>query len=210
MFNPTLQYDPRYFDRSLLDGTAAQRAREEAEQIFTFPCFTPEFARILIDAAERTGRWTTQDCVLQPHPHDPTILNLYCPEGGRRDTTLSGDEIDGLEELFEIFFQRHLHSLLKAFWPAFRFRRLVPPYLARYQPDVVSAMGLHFDIETISLVVYLNDDFEGGGTYFPRWRYSTAGAPAGSAVAFPGGLSHVHEALSVTRGTRYILGAGIL
>lgn len=67
-------------------------------------------------------------------------------------------------------------------------------------------MGLHWDNETLALVVALSDpnDYEGGGTYFPRWNYSTGKPPAGTAIIYPGGLSHEHMGLETTGGKRYL------
>jgi procollagen-lysine,2-oxoglutarate 5-dioxygenase 1 len=55
------------------------------------------------------------------------------------------------------------------------------------------------------LAVYLNNDFEGGGTIFPRWNVGTARETPGTALIFPGGLSHVHQGLPISSGVRYLL-----
>lgn len=67
-------------------------------------------------------------------------------------------------------------------------------------------MGLHWDNETLAMVVALSDpkDYEGGGTYFPRWDYSTGQPEPGTAVIYPGGLSHEHMGLETTKGKRYL------
>lgn len=67
-------------------------------------------------------------------------------------------------------------------------------------------MGLHWDNETLAMVVALSDpaDYEGGGTYFPRWDYSTGRPEPGTAVIYPGGLSHEHMGLETTKGKRYL------
>jgi hypothetical protein len=84
-------------------------------------------------------------------------------------------------------------------------QKVSAPYVLRYSPDAIASMDLHHDLETVTLVVYLNEDFEGGGTRFPRWRYCTGKRPPGSAIVYPGGLSHEHEGLPITSGVRYLL-----
>jgi hypothetical protein len=66
-------------------------------------------------------------------------------------------------------------------------------------------MALHHDLETVTLVVYLNDRFEGGGTRFPKWNYVVSGRRPGEAILYPGGLSHEHEGLPIRSGSRYLL-----
>lgn len=69
-----------------------------------------------------------------------------------------------------------------------------------------------------SMIIYLNHDFEGGGTYFPKWNFTVAKPPIGSAVVrfrsvfclfipqvYPGGVSHEHEGLHITKGRRYLM-----
>jgi predicted 2-oxoglutarate/Fe(II)-dependent dioxygenase YbiX len=54
----------------------------------------------------------------------------------------------------------------------------------------------------ISVVWYLNDDFEGGGLFFPQYQF-TAQPGTGMVVTFPSTHEFAHAAQSVLRGTRY-------
>jgi predicted 2-oxoglutarate/Fe(II)-dependent dioxygenase YbiX len=67
-----------------------------------------------------------------------------------------------------------------------------------YHPDCAAVK------RQISLVCYLNEDFEGGRTVFPRQGLTVA-PRAGRALLFPSGLTHPHGAEPVTRGTRLVL-----
>lgn len=60
---------------------------------------------------------------------------------------------------------------------------------------------------TLSVVLYLNDDYEGGVISFPHiGKDGVAIKPeAGSAIFFPSNYVFVHEISSVTKGTRYAL-----
>ena len=52
-----------------------------------------------------------------------------------------------------------------------------------------------------SVVFYLNDDFEGGGTYFPDADYTVV-PKKGTALIFPS--DYLHQAVTVEDGTKYI------
>jgi hypothetical protein len=57
---------------------------------------------------------------------------------------------------------------------------------------------------TVSLVSYLNDDYEGGGLYF-RLQGITYEPKAGDTVIFPSNYMYPHQALPVVSGTKYSL-----
>jgi prolyl 4-hydroxylase len=54
----------------------------------------------------------------------------------------------------------------------------------------------------ISIVGYLNDDFEGGETYFDRQDLKVT-PTAGSVLVFPAYFTHPHESLPVRQGQKY-------
>lgn len=57
-----------------------------------------------------------------------------------------------------------------------------------------------------SAVVYLNDDYEGGETFFPGFGLKVRPEP-GLAIAFGAGPSHVHGVTELRRGRRYMMAA---
>jgi hypothetical protein len=77
-------------------------------------------------------------------------------------------------------------------------------FCVRYQADEVSNhLPVHTDESTHSFVLALNDDFQGGGTYFYH-HDTTVPLQAGEMLSFRGDrLQHGGEAL--VQGTRYIL-----
>jgi predicted 2-oxoglutarate/Fe(II)-dependent dioxygenase YbiX len=56
----------------------------------------------------------------------------------------------------------------------------------------------------LSLLIYLNEDFEGGSLYFNRFNYRLR-PKAGMAVLFPSDNRYIHTAETVTKGTRYAI-----
>jgi hypothetical protein len=78
--------------------------------------------------------------------------------------------------------------------------------------DTDAYMGPHIDTEderdktkpSISLVFYLNDDYEGGEIEFPQQGISLK-PEAGSIVIFPSISPYYHDPKPVTKGTKYMI-----
>jgi hypothetical protein len=56
----------------------------------------------------------------------------------------------------------------------------------------------------LSILAYLNDDYEGGELYFPEHDFGVR-PKKGMIIFFPGNLHYVHGVAPVTSGTRYTL-----
>lgn len=72
--------------------------------------------------------------------------------------------------------------------------------------------GTHFKIHadhgptyvtTVSIVVYLNDDYEGGEIWFPRMDNLTIKPKAGDIVVFPSTYIYEHASQDMVNGTKY-------
>lgn len=194
------RYDEAFVRRFI----AVSEPRELAEQIHLFQLFTPEFCRLIIEECEHHGGWVTVlDHVDAAHSAHNGVVDVYEP-----DTTLSWEALPGLEAVYAAVLQNHVRPIMEAIWTTWKLQKWDPPALRRYEPGVVAAMGLHHDAESVAMVGYLNDAFEGGGTGFPRWNLTVGDArtvSVGSVVVFPGGVSHEHLAHPVTAGRRYTL-----
>lgn len=77
------------------------------------------------------------------------------------------------------------------------------PFINRYRIGEQTAMDLHTDVSNITILIPLTDDHEGGEVVFPRQNFSTEGLDAGTALIFPGTITHPHYVTEVTKGTRY-------
>lgn len=192
-------YDPAFIDPVLLRGDPAEVLREDAEQIYNLRIFTEDYCRLLVEEAEHCGRWRTAADV-ETNPYAPEVDEVDEP-----DTTLHLHHMHGLERIYREIVDRHLKPLMEKTWSTFHLAKVSPPYILKYAADNICGMALHHDNETLTLVVYLNTAFEGGGTYFPKWDYLVSGRCPGSAILYPGGLSHEHEGLPIRSGTRYLL-----
>jgi hypothetical protein len=80
-------------------------------------------------------------------------------------------------------------------------------FIVKYTPHGQSFLRPHFDASTVTFNMALNTqglDFEGGGTRFVRQNCTVLEVEPGEGVLFPGHLTHYHEGLPTTQGTRYI------
>ena len=76
--------------------------------------------------------------------------------------------------------------------------------MARYTTDRQSHLSLHHDFSHITMVVKLNDEFEGGGTWFPKYNKLSNPKRVGTATLHPGMITHLHGARPIYAGKRYI------
>lgn len=90
---------------------------------------------------------------------------------------------------------------------------LTPLSISKYYMG--KRMGLHVDSydndsdgqdkisPTISVVVYLNDDYEGGELFFKNQKVNIKPS-AGSIVIFPSNMPYLHESKVITKGIKYM------
>jgi len=204
----------QYSEKHLVKSAQARKAKvvEAAEQIYTFELFTPEFCRKLIEEAEFQGGWETgvdNESGLGMMKIDSKLLESSRVEN-EKDTTLSlksfpSTKTKSLTKTIQETNKKHVAPLIDKLWKSFSVERYDQPYLLKYEPDKVNKMNLHYDLETVAMVVYLNTDYAGGGTYFPRWKFRMQPAKPGQAAMWPGGVSHEHIGLPTTGGVRYLL-----
>uniref|UniRef100_A0A1A9W4M0 procollagen-lysine 5-dioxygenase n=1 Tax=Glossina brevipalpis TaxID=37001 RepID=A0A1A9W4M0_9MUSC len=81
-------------------------------------------------------------------------------------------------------------------------------FVVRYRPDEQPFLRPHHDASTYTINLALNRvgiDYEGGGCRFIRYNCSITATKKGWMLMHPGRLTHFHEGLRVTSGTRYIM-----
>ncbi|CAK1588743.1 unnamed protein product [Parnassius mnemosyne] len=81
-------------------------------------------------------------------------------------------------------------------------------FVVRYRPDEQPSLRPHHDSSTYTINLALNTphvDYEGGGCHFLRYNCSVRNTKPGWLLMHPGRLTHYHEGLLVTNGTRYIM-----
>ena len=77
-------------------------------------------------------------------------------------------------------------------------------FIIKYSMEKQGFLSLHHDQSVLSSVLTLNEDFEGGGTFFYR-QQKTIVCKTGEMSLHPGMISHRHGAKPISSGTRYVL-----
>ena len=158
------------------------------DEVYEFPLFTKRFCDEIIAMTEELDNWT-----YSRHEHYPTTDVLL--------------EDIGMNDIFNRVLNEvirpmaiHIWKLEGKSWDKVNSEN----FLARYLPDAQSHLSLHHDYSHLSLVLKLNDEFDGGGTYFPKYGLLSNPERVGTAALHPGQITHRHGARPIYSGRRYI------
>jgi hypothetical protein len=159
-------------------------------EMYTWPLVTEVFCRDIISKAEEYGQWTNNR-----HDNYPT-----------HDILLKDF---GYDEIYNNILNEYAHPTVRYIWSVVgkQWENMVcENFIVKY--DNVSDgfqnyLDIHHDLADYTLVLSLNEDYEGGGTWFPRQRILLK-KPAGNITLHPI-LTHRHGARAVVDGIRYVL-----
>ncbi|KAL7675333.1 hypothetical protein ACOME3_001596 [Neoechinorhynchus agilis] len=174
--------------------------QQPCSDVFWYPLLSERFAREMIETVNNTGQWS-----LGKHT-DGRIPGGY--------ENVPTDDI----HMTQIGWQDHWHHFLKQFIQPLQMRIFLgyykdPPqapltFVVRYDLSIQDHLRAHHDASTYTLDIALNRagiDYKAGGVKFIRYNCSLVDTRIGWPVMFPGRLTHIHEGLKITEGTRYIL-----
>ena len=163
---------------------------------YGFQLFNKSFCDQLISISEEKGNWAsgqrqsneeyeTYDILLEDVGFDEIYNNIL---------------IDYVYPA--VIHSFHLEAVLGNKSPAERFH--AENFIAKYTPDNQSHLSLHHDFSQVTTLVALNEEFKGGGTWFPDHQ-KLLRYPPGYMVFHPGMFTHYHGARPISEGKRYIL-----
>ena len=162
---------------------------DRGDNVFEFPLFTPKFCREAIALAESKDNWT-----IDRHEYYPTN-DVLLQDIGLDD--IYNRVLDEVVRPLAI----HLWNLEGESWAGFSNEN----FMARYTTTRQSHLSLHHDRSHLTMVIKLNDEFSGGGTWFPQYQKLSNPEEVGTAVLHPGMITHRHGARPITLGKRYII-----
>lgn len=178
----------KYVNLSMAKHEFDLMVSDKGDNVFEFPLFTPRFCKEVIAMAEAKDKWT-----IDRHEHYPTN-DVLLEEIGLND--IYNRVLDEIVRPLAI----HLWNLEGTQWDAFSNEN----FMARYTTTRQSHLSLHHDRSHLTMVVKLNDEFSGGGTWFPQYQKLSNPKEIGTAVLHPGMITHRHGARPITLGKRYI------
>lgn len=156
--------------------------------IVEFPLFTDRFCEEMIQLAEADGQWT-----IGRHEFYPTNDMLM--------------EQLGMKEIYTRVIREFVAPLATWYftlegegWDTVEDET----FIIRYRPDKQGQLSVHHDYSSYTIGVKLNDEFTGGGTFFPKYQVNAMPKRNGNAFLHPGMITHRHGGKPVYSGTRYI------
>ncbi|XP_033224283.1 procollagen-lysine,2-oxoglutarate 5-dioxygenase isoform X1 [Belonocnema kinseyi] len=201
IFDNKLDWEKRYihenYSKNFEEG---QVPIQPCPDVYWFPIINTRMTKEMIEIMENFGQWS---------------------DGSNKDSRLR----DGYENvptrdihMNQVNFERQWLYLLKEYVRPLQ--ELVflgyyhdPPrslmnFVVRYRPDEQPSLRPHHDSSTYTINIALNKagvDYEGGGCRFIRYDCAVTDTKPGWMLMHPGRLTHYHEGLIVTKGTRYIM-----
>jgi len=170
--------------------------------VYWFPVVTDEFCQDLIAMMEDFGMWSGG----KNNHQDPRIAGGY-------------ENVPTVDiHMTQIGWNSHWLFFLKHFIMPIQQKVFIgyhhdPPkanlnFVVRYKVGEQENLKPHHDASTYTLNIALNrvdEDYQGGGCRFVRHNCSVQKTKMGWGMIHPGRLTHYHEGLKISSGTRYIM-----
>lgn len=171
---------------------------EPCPDVFWFPVFTEKACDEIVEEMERYGSWSGGK------HEDKRIAGGY--------ETVPTDDIHmkqiGFDKEWLHFIREFISPVtLKVFSGYYTKGYAVMNFVVKYTPERQAYLRPHHDSSTFTINIALNNkdtDFQGGGCRFHRYNCSIESPRKGWSFMHPGRLTHLHEGLPTTNGTRYI------
>ncbi|XP_064231779.1 multifunctional procollagen lysine hydroxylase and glycosyltransferase LH3 isoform X2 [Aotus nancymaae] len=167
--------------------------------VYWFPLLSEQMCDELVEEMEHYGQWSGgrhEDSRLAGGYENVPTVDIHMKQVGYEDQWLQ-------------LLRTYVGPMTESLFPGYHTKaRAVMNFVVRYRPDEQPSLRPHHDSSTFTLNVALNHkglDYEGGGCRFLRYNCVISSPRKGWALLHPGRLTHYHEGLPTTRGTRYIM-----
>ncbi|KAK2187715.1 hypothetical protein NP493_156g03050 [Ridgeia piscesae] len=200
IFDNRYTWDKKYVHPEYKRALAADTVNPQpCPDVYWFPMVTPKFCQDYIDEMENFGKWSggkNQDERLAGGYENVPTVDIHTNQ-------------IGWEKHWLHFLKEYIVPLnAKVFTGYYSEARAIMNFVVRYRPGEQDRLRPHHDSSTFTINIALNthmDDYEGGGPRFLRYDCAVAGTRRGWMLMHPGRLTHFHEGMPVTKGTRYIM-----
>ena len=183
----------------IIDNWKELSYTEPCGWVFEFPFVNDLFCEHLIDEVNNINAWSpggnteVKDKRINNVENVPTV-DIHMSQIGFR------------KQWEQIIFTYISHVVSELYSP-FKTNGLNIAFVVKYDMKGQTKLNRHHDSSAYSLSITLNTpdvDFEGGGTRYVK-QETTVRGKRGYAILHPGRLTHYHEGLPITSGTRYIM-----
>jgi len=170
--------------------------------IWQIPFFSTEFCDYLVGVAERKNLWSA-GAYSRPDEVDGRIGTFE--NYPTQDVHLNQLNLHQwwLETVVKKYFKAIIHHLYK-----YQAKGYNIAFIVRYSEKGQTQLAPHHDASSYTTNLALNTygvDYTGGGCNFVHKNIQVVGSPKGFLTLHPGRITHYHEAIPITSGTRYIL-----
>ncbi|KAH3821107.1 procollagen-lysine,2-oxoglutarate 5-dioxygenase 1-like isoform X1 [Dreissena polymorpha] len=175
------------------------KIEEPCPDVFWFPIVTEVFCDELVEEMEHYGGWSGGK------NDDPRLAGGY--------ENVPTDDIHmtqvGLQDDWLEFLKKYVAPLATRVFQGYFSNppRAILNFIVKYHPERQRELRPHHDSSTFTINIALNRphvDYQGGGCRFIRYNCSVTDTRKGWMMMHPGRLTHYHEGLPTTQGTRYI------
>jgi len=203
LFNNRLDWEDRYLHENYSKYlNPNQPVPEPCPDVFWFPFMSVNFTTALVEEVEHFGQWSGGG-------NNPA-----------KDDRLAGgyENVPTVDiHMNQIAFEKHWLRILKDYIAPMTTRlyagyypdaRAIMNFVVKYTPNGQNFLRPHHDSSTFTINVALargGIDYEGGGSRFLRYNCTSPPSLIGWTLMHPGRLTHYHEGLPTTKGTRYIM-----
>ncbi|XP_004929891.1 procollagen-lysine,2-oxoglutarate 5-dioxygenase isoform X1 [Bombyx mandarina] len=201
LFENNMEWTTRYLHPEYLANFEEDRKHlMPCTDVYWFPLMSDRFCDEWIAIMEAYGKWsdgTNNDKRLESGYEAVPTRDIHMSQVGleRHWLQILKDYVRPLQELvFTGYYHNPPASIMN--------------FVVRYRPDEQPSLRPHHDSSTYTINLALNTpnvDYEGGGCRFIRYNCSVRNTKKGWLLMHPGRLTHYHEGLLVTKGTRYIM-----
>ncbi|CAL1536445.1 unnamed protein product [Lymnaea stagnalis] len=201
IFSNRLDWENRYIHKNYSKALEENAVIEmPCPDVYWFPIVTETFCDEFVAEFENFGKWSSgknEDPRLAGGYENVPTVDIHMNQNGfeRHWLHFLREYIRPLQEkVFTGYFHDPPHAIMN--------------FIVRYRPDEQPLLRPHHDASTYTINIALNRpgvDFEGGGCRFVRYNCSITSPRKGWMFMHPGRLTHYHEGLRTTKGTRYIM-----
>ncbi|XP_043954487.1 multifunctional procollagen lysine hydroxylase and glycosyltransferase LH3 isoform X2 [Gambusia affinis] len=201
IFDNPLDWREKYVHEnySKIFEEASGVVEQPCPDVYWFPAFSEKMCDHLVETMEDNGQWSG---------------------GSHKDERLAGGyenvpTVDihmnqiGFEKEWLKFLKDYIAPVTEKLYPGYYPKaHSIMNFVVRYRPDEQPSLRPHHDSSTFTINIALNRkgvDYQGGGCRFLRYDCKVESPRKGWSFMHPGRLTHYHEGLPTTQGTRYIM-----
>ncbi|KAM4718872.1 procollagen-lysine,2-oxoglutarate 5-dioxygenase 2 isoform 2-T2 [Anableps anableps] len=198
IFENPVDWREKYIHTNYTRIFTENHLEEPCPDVFWFPVLSEKACDEIVEEMEHYGLWSGGK------HEDKRIAGGY--------ETVPTDDIHmkqiGFDKEWLHFLREFISPVtLKVFSGYYTKGYALMNFVVKYTPDRQAFLRPHHDSSTFTINIALNNkntDFQGGGCRFHRYNCSIESPRKGWSFMHPGRLTHLHEGLPTTNGTRYI------